>query len=157
MKKETLLLRMAITFLGVVVLLLSVFFLPWLTKTGTDAFPDPLIFAIVGGMVLTLPPFFFALFQALVLLKQIDAQEAFTQASKTAIKKIKNSAFMITGIYMLLLPVFYIIAELDDAPGVVVIGILLAGAPLIIAVFAAVLEKLLESALAIKSENDLTI
>lgn len=157
MKKETLLLRLAIIFFGVVVLLLGVFFLPWLAKTGTDAFPDPLIFAIVGGMALTLPPFFFALYQALILLKQIDAQEAFTQVSKAAIKKIKRAAFTITGIYMLLLPVFYIIAELDDAPGVVVIGILLAGAPLVIAVFAALLEKLLESALAIKSENDLTI
>lgn len=47
--------------------------------------------------------------------------------------------------------------EVDDAPGVILMGLLLAAVPFIAAVFAAVLLKLFRNGLNIKSENDLTI
>jgi capsular polysaccharide biosynthesis protein len=47
--------------------------------------------------------------------------------------------------------------KLDDAPGAIVIGLVIIFASIVIAVFAAVLEKLLRTAIDIKSENDLTI
>jgi hypothetical protein len=52
---------------------------------------------------------------------------------------------------------FYIIAEREDAPGIILIGLALTFAPLIISVFAAVLQKLLENAIDMKEENDLTV
>lgn len=52
---------------------------------------------------------------------------------------------------------FYIVGEVDDAPGVIVIGMLLVFAPLVISVFAAVLQKVLKAAVDIKNDNDLTI
>lgn len=55
------------------------------------------------------------------------------------------------------MPLFYLIAEADDAPGIILIGMLLIFAALVIAVFAAVLQKLLQEAIHIKSENDLTV
>lgn len=48
-------------------------------------------------------------------------------------------------------------AERDDAPGIIVIGLIIIFASMVIAVFAAVLQKLLKEAIAIKSENDLTV
>ena len=48
-------------------------------------------------------------------------------------------------------------AELDDAPGLGVIALAFVCMPLVIATFAAVLEKLLQNAIDIKSENDLTV
>ena len=48
-------------------------------------------------------------------------------------------------------------AELDDAPGVVIVGMISIFAPMVIAVFAAVLQRLLQEAITIKSENDLTV
>jgi Protein of unknown function (DUF3036). len=53
--------------------------------------------------------------------------------------------------------VLYVWAQRDDAPGLVVIGMFCAGAPLVVAVFAAVLQRLFKEAIAIKTENDLTV
>ncbi|MGV2643750.1 DUF2975 domain-containing protein, partial [Clostridium perfringens] len=47
--------------------------------------------------------------------------------------------------------------EKDDAPGIILIGMALIFASIVIAVFAAVLQKLLQEAIDIKSENDLTV
>ncbi len=48
-------------------------------------------------------------------------------------------------------------AERDDAPGIIIIGMIMIFASLVIAVFAAVLQRLLKDAIDIKSENDLTV
>jgi hypothetical protein len=45
----------------------------------------------------------------------------------------------------------------SGAPGGIVIGLVIIFASIVIAVFAAVLQKLLRNAIDIKSENDLTI
>jgi hypothetical protein len=55
------------------------------------------------------------------------------------------------------MPLFYLVADKDDAPGIIVIGMIIIFASMVIAVFAAVLQKLLKEAIDIKSENDLTV
>jgi hypothetical protein len=62
-----------------------------------------------------------------------------------------------SGLYVIALPFVYIIAEVDDAPGLAVIGMVMIFAPMVIAVFAAVLQRLLQEAIDIKSENDLIV
>ena len=39
------------------------------------------------------------------------------------------------------MPLFYIVAEVDDAPGVIIIGIVFIFAPMVVSVFAAVLQS----------------
>ena len=58
---------------------------------------------------------------------------------------------------MLCSPFFYIAAKSEDAPGIMVIGLVMVFAPMVIAVFAAVLQRLLQNAIVIKSENELTV
>ncbi|MDS8922331.1 DUF2975 domain-containing protein, partial [Streptococcus pneumoniae] len=60
-------------------------------------------------------------------------------------------------IYFLAMPLFYIIAEIDDAPVLILMGAGIGLAAFVVAVFAAVLQKLLTHAIDIKSENDLTV
>lgn len=55
------------------------------------------------------------------------------------------------------MPFFYLLAEKDDAPGIILIGMVFVFAAFVVAVFAAVLQKLLKNAIDIKSENDLTV
>jgi hypothetical protein len=55
------------------------------------------------------------------------------------------------------MPYIFYVADRDDAPGVSVIGFIIIFASFVIAVFAAVLERLLQNAIEIKSENDLTV
>ncbi len=72
-------------------------------------------------------------------------------------KKIKFAAFSISAIYAVILPFVYVVAEIDDAPGLILVGMIPIFASLVVAVFAAVLQKLLNEAIKIKSENDLTV
>ncbi len=74
-----------------------------------------------------------------------------------AIKTIKYSAFTISVLYSAMMPYVIYVADKDDAPGAVLIVLVFIIAPLITCVFAAVLQKLLQNAIDIKSENDLTV
>lgn len=119
---------------------------------------DPGMFLpILLGILATAVPFFFALYQGLLLLRYIDENTAFSDKSVRAIKNIKQCAFTISVLYAVMMPYIVYLADKDDAPGAVVVGLLCMFAPLIVAVFAAVLQKLLQHAIDLKSENDLTV
>lgn len=105
----------------------------------------------------TVAPFFVALWQTLKLLSYIDRGTAFSERSVSALRLIKYSALVVSALYATILPVMYHAAQDEDAPGVMLIGLVLAFAPLAIAVFAAVLQKVLRSAIDLKNENDLTV
>ena len=106
---------------------------------------------------LTAIPFFIALYQAFKLLSYIDKNTAFSVASVKALKYIKYCGIAMSILYFAGMPILFQIADADDAPGLVLIGLALATAPLVVAVFAAVLQKLLQNAIDIKSENELTV
>ena len=152
-KGSTMFLRAAALFFGVVVLGLCVFALPAGIRSAHAGAYRP----ILWGMYVPALPFFVAIYQALKLLKYIDRNRAFSEASVRALKSITYCAFAISGLYAIGLPYIYQVGAQDDAPGVVLLGFVFTFAPLVIGVFAAVLRKLLQSAIAIKSENDLTV
>ncbi|MRH41638.1 DUF2975 domain-containing protein [Aquibacillus halophilus] len=113
-------------------------------------------YPLLIGMYAAMIPFFFALYQTLKLLSYIDKDEAFSESSVKALKNIKNCAITISILFVLELPVLYMLTKVDDTPGIL-IGMVVIFASMVIAVFAAVLQKLLENAIDIKSENDLTV
>lgn len=159
LKKETMFLRIAVILMGVPVLGLAALITPEIitqASTGSQAMAR-VLYGLLTVMALTLPPFFFAIAQALRLLRNIDEDQAFSESSVMAVRLIKRAATVIAGLYVLALPLFYIIGEVDDAPGVIIIGLGLIFAPSVVAVFAAVLQKLLRHALDMKNEQDLTI
>ncbi|MGM0840080.1 MAG: DUF2975 domain-containing protein [Bacillota bacterium] len=157
MKRETLFLKIAVFLIGTPVLALCVFGLPWLAKDVAGWELAYLIYGILIVMYVSAIPFFVALFQAIRLLSYIDKNDAFSELSVKALKNIKYCATTISIVYVAGMPLFYLMGERDDAPGVIVIGMMFVFAPLVIAVFAAVLQKLLKNAIDIKSENDLTV
>jgi len=62
-----------------------------------------------------------------------------------------------TLLYATALPLAFFVAEIQDAPGLIVMSDAFASAPLVVATFAAVLQKLVQNALDMKMEHDLTI
>lgn len=50
-----------------------------------------------------------------------------------------------------------IVAKWDDAPGLILITMVLIGASFAVAVFSSVLQRLLQQAIEIKEENELTV
>ncbi len=127
--------------------------LPSLIASGQVGYYRPILL----GMYVPSIPFFIGLYQGLKLLDLIDKNKVFSKDSVNALKHIKYCSAVVGVLYALGLPYIFYVAQLDDAPGVVLIGLVFTFAPLIIAVFAAVFEKMLQDAIVIKSENDLTV
>lgn len=155
----TLFLKVAVILIGIPVLALCIFLVPEIGNIAAKLFPE---FAYIKYLVFIVfyasaIPFYFALYQAIKLLSYIDKNKAFSELSVKALKKIKYYAITISILHVLVLPLFYFFAEKDDAPGVIFIGLVVPFASMVIAVFAAVLQKLLKEAIDIKSENDLTV
>jgi len=151
-KSSTIFLRVVIYLIGLVVAGLCIILLG-VSIAGNAGMFLPLMLGMLAAAV----PFFFALYQALLLLSYIDKNIAFSELSVKAIKRIKYFAGVISVLYALMMPYIIYVADRDDAPGAVIIGLVFIFAPFVIAVFAAVLERLLQNAIDIKSENDLTV
>jgi hypothetical protein len=73
------------------------------------------------------------------------------------LRYIKNCAVMISVMFAAGMPYIFMVADQDDAPGVVLIGLVIVFASFVIATFATLLQKLFRNAIDIKSENDLTV
>ena len=156
---STIFLKIAVILIGVPVLALCLFVVPEIANYAAELYPDLsyikyLVFIVTYASAI---PFYFALYQAFKLLSYIDKNNAFSQISVVALKNIKYCAITISTLYVVGMPLFYLLAERDDAPGVIVLGLVVVFASIVIAVFAAVLQKLLKEAIEIKSENDLTV
>ncbi len=133
----------------------------WLPRTegraiGLDTvsiYTDPLIvFMFIGST-----PFFIGLFHAFKLLNLIDANKAFSQSAVNALKKIKISALVLIGCIAAAVLYIRFFANGDDPAGPTMLGIIASFASAVIATAAAVFQKLLQNAVDIKSENDLTV
>lgn len=158
-KGTTLFLKMAVIVMGIPVLALCIFLVPEIANFAEELYPDIpyLKYLVFIDLYATAIPFYFALYQAFKLLNYIDMGNAFSVLSVRALKNIKYCALAISSLYVLGMPLFFLVAEKDDAPGVIVIGLIMIFASMVIVVFSAVLQKLLQEAIHIKSENDLTV
>lgn len=159
---STLFLKLAVILIGIPVLAACLFLLPQIANEANEAVAkgSDVAFVVYGILMIiyvSAVPFYFALYQAFNLLTYIDKNEAFSELSVKALKKIKNCAIIISGLYVIALPFVYIMAEVDDAPGLIIVGMVPIFASLVIAVFAAVLQRLLKEAIDIKEENELTV
>lgn len=94
--------------------------------------------------------------QAFKLLTYIDRNKAFSVLSVRALRYIKYCA--ITICVLIILGIIFVILFIEgDRTGVIMMGLICTFASSVIATFAAVLQRLLQEAIDIKSDNDLTV
>jgi hypothetical protein len=153
----TLFLKLAVIFIGLPVLILCIWGLPWLANNPVNPDYAHILYPILIGIYISAIPFYIALYQAFKLLSYVDKNNAFSELSVKALKNIKKCAMTISALYVVMMPFVFLVADKDDAPGLVIIGMVPIFASMVIAVFAAVLQRLLQEAIDLKSENDLTI
>ena len=156
---STLFLRLTVVALGLMALGLCILILPAVWGDWSNEYPDaPYLqwptFVILSATVI---PFFTALYQTWKLLNYVDKNTAFSERSVSALRKITYSALAFSALYAAMLPIIHYITQKEDAPGLMIIGLIMTCAPIVIAVFSAVLQKLLHSAITMKKENDLTV
>ncbi len=154
---STLFLKMVLVLIAVVVLAGMIFFPQTEGRAANldllSIYMDPFIIYIYIASI----PFFVGLVQAFKLLNLIDANRAFSQGAVNTVKNMKfASLWLIGGIIIAELYIRFF-AHGDDTAGPTMLGISLTLAFGVIATAAGVFQKLIQNAVDIKSENDLTV
>jgi hypothetical protein len=157
--------RISIIFLQAVIVLIGIVALAILIRvpltegraTNHDLFSiffDPFILYGYAASI----AFFVALYKAFKLLRYIGQNKVFSSNAVKTLKSIKYCAFalsiliVLAGLYIRL---FH--SKEDDPSGFLAICIVTTFVSIVVATAAAIFEKLLQNAIDIKSENDLTI
>ena len=156
-KYSTLFLRLTVILIGLPVLAAGILSLIMMFRGEINLEYKNILYPILIGLYGSMIPFYIALFNAFKLLNYIDNNKAFSKLSVDALKHIKYSANLISLIYILMMPFLFLLGDKDDAPGVVFFGLVFLFASIVISFFAAVLQRLLQDAIEIKTENDLTV
>ena len=118
-------------------------------------FQDPFLALVYAGSI----PFFMALYQAFKVLGYVGRNQVFSPEVVKALRTIKYCALAIIG--------FVVVEELfillmtkgdDENPGApIFMGILIIFPSIVVATAAAMFERILQNAVDLKSENDLTV
>ncbi len=123
-------------------------------------FNDPFLVLVYLGSI----PFFVALYQAVKVLGYAGQGKVFSQEAVSALQKIKYCAFITAGtivavdVFLLIHARLYPeIGAVDGPEGAVMLGLVAAFISVVIGTAAVVFEKILQNAVDIKSENDLTV
>lgn len=153
MKLDSILFSKIIVLLfGVVVFTLCAFLVHSLLTQDVGGY-----YPILIGMLVAAIPFFIGIYQAFKLLIYINQKKAFSEFSTKSLKIIEHCGIAIGALYGISMPYIFIVADRDDAPGVILLGLTFTFAPLVIAVFAAIFQKIVQNIIDLKSENDLTV
>jgi hypothetical protein len=117
-----------------------------LVSIYTDLF---IIFIYIGSI-----PFFVGLYQAFKLLNFIDANKAFSQDAVSTLKNIRFASLCLIG--FIIFALFYIrfFSSGEDSAGPTTLGILITLVLGVIATAVAILQRLFQKAVDLKSVND---
>jgi Protein of unknown function (DUF2975) len=158
---STTFLKVVIFLIGIAVLAVCIFVLPGVASRDATAHPDTAYLQypfLVYAYVLCIP-FYVVLYQAFKLITYIDKNKAFSELSVRALRYIKHCAITISVLIVvgIIISVAIFYGSGEDITGIIMLALISIFASSVIATFAAVLQRLLQEAIDIKSENDLTV
>ncbi len=163
MKQGSIFIARGIVYLmGLAVIAVCVILLPELAREEAVANPHagPAYPFLIGAWILSLP-IFTALYQTLKLIGYIDSDTAFGERSVKALQTIRICAVVFSVLIAVAGTAVITIARMtdptEDVTPVVTIGFIFIFSSIVVATFAAVLARLLQQAIHMKSENDLTV
>jgi small-conductance mechanosensitive channel len=156
---STLFLKIVLVLATLAVLAGCILWLPAWAKNDIRINPDEAIFrySVLVAVYSIAILFFVSTYQAIKLLHYIDKNKLFSASSVASMKVIKYCSITATTIIALGIVLFRIFVGGDDAAGPTGLGIILTFVSCVIGTCAAVLQKLLQNAVDLKSENDLTV
>ena len=115
-------------------------------------FRDPfLAYAYIASI-----SFFVALYQAFKLLGYAGSNTVFSQAAIKSLRTIRFCAIAIVG-FVAIGEIVIVLSDSDDRAGGLFMGILITFGLTVIATTAAMFERILQNAVDLKSESDLTV
>lgn len=114
---------------------------------------DPLIIFLYISSI----PFYLALYQAFTLLGYVEKNSVFTHVAVDAVKKIKNCSLATIVFLVGFILYIRIVAQGDESAGPTMVGFISIIVSGIFASTAGILQKLLQNAVDLKTENDFTV
>ena len=160
---STLFARGVVILVGIAALAVCFILLPELAREETVSNPESasLTLPFLTAAYIVSTPFFVALYQAFKLLYYIDTNKAFSKESIQALRAIKICAIIFSILFVLaaVLGIGWVrsIDPREEVTFVFTIVFIFTFISGVIAVFVAVLQKLLADAVEMKSENDLIV
>lgn len=156
-QSSTLFLKIVISLIGILTLAGLIWF-PQTEGRATNLdlfsiYADPLIIYVFLASI----PFFVALYHGFKLLSYVDQNQVFSEAAIKAVRNIKYCAITLSGFIVVGLLYIRLFAHGEDAAGPTALGMFTTFACIVIATAAAIFELVLQNAVNIKSENDLTV
>ena len=118
-------------------------------------FQDPFLALVYAGSI----PFFIALYQAFQVLGRVGRNEVFSPEVVKALRTIKYCALAVIG-FVIVEEIFILIMSNgdNDNPGApILMGLLIVFPSIVVAVAATMFERILQNAVDLKSEHDLTV
>lgn len=153
-------LKVVVILIGIIGLVICLFGFPILASRDVAKHPDTayLQYCFLGYVYVLCIPFNVALYQAFKLLTLIDVHQVYSKASVRALQYIKYCAMTVSILIVLgigiSMALFY---GNEDITGIIMLAFLSILTSIVIATVAAVFQRLIKKAVAIKSENDLLI
>lgn len=158
---SSLFLKFAIILIAIVALGIGIFVLPDMAAKDAAAHPQLAYqqYPFLAYAYILCIAFIVALYQSFKLLIYIDANKGFSELSVRSLRYIKYcaiiiSALMVAGIITLMVLSF---EKGEDITGIVMPGLLVTFVSSVAAALVAVLQKHVQKAMEIKSENELTV
>jgi hypothetical protein len=118
-------------------------------------FDDPFLALVYVGSI----PFFVALYQAFKVLGYVREDKAFSPEVVKALRTIKYCALAIIG-FVVIEEIWILLmngGDSDDPGAPILMGLLIVFPSIVVATAAAMFERILQNAVDLKSENDLTV
>ncbi len=132
---------------GLGVLFLDLYVLPLAIIVGgnNDYIMMPYLMVIYLSIYIMSFPFFVILFKAFITLNLIKVEQFYSLKTVKNFQLIKVCAYSITLVVFVDLPFLYFLADYEDAPGLLLIGIIIFGVSLFIALFITRFKLLIEA------------
>lgn len=147
---------LAVRFLKVVILLfgigslgLSIIVFPHIYEqalSGSDSMAL-VLYGVIAVLIGALAAQCNGLYHFYRLLMLITHDSTISQALLQRLHKVTKSTFVVAIIFMVGFPLFYLVGEVDDAPGVILLGMLFIITPLVITACLHILHKLFTNTL----------
>ena len=155
MIKKTLVLRITLLITAAVLILFGFLMGVQLFTSESDVFT--VVYIAVGVIWFDIILGLFIVYALNKLLTLIDRNEIFSDKTLVIMSRIQKLTLGIAVATIGLMPFFFTIAQLDDAPGLVLFGAGIVFIPCAIHVLVVVMKETLSKAVSIKQENELTI
>ncbi len=145
MKKEILILRISCVAFAVIIITACVLLFPKFIDFYPQQEPTVNVFRYLFmiGIYMQSVLIIYILFQVWVILKYLEQHTFFEYKSPKRINHIIISLWIISILYVLIMPLVVYVADVDDAPGLIIIGLFFVGVSLASIAFVSLIRKTL--------------